>query len=280
VLIIDCHAHITSPDERKYRPKEKPLRPPAHRGSAEDLRKESLAAGVTAVRAIQTVSFYGYDNSYLVDSAKANKGWMSGVVTLEPDDPRSAGLLRTWFREYNVRSLRSIPSGSRKTFDDGGVRALWRVAADEGMTIDLFLMQPAHIAGAVKLLLEFPRLTVGFCHCMDLKPGPRLADDLASVLALSSFPNLLPKVDFIGTGTQKAYPCDDLHEPCMRIIREYGAERCLWTSCYPNELWTPKISYKEHVRIFTEALPLKDSEKQLILGENARKIWFPELPAA
>ncbi|MFN7924591.1 MAG: amidohydrolase family protein [Bryobacteraceae bacterium] len=279
MLIVDCHAHITSPDERKYPPKQNPLRPPAHRGSVEDLRKESLAAGVKAVRAIQTVSFYGYDNRYLVDSTKANPDWMCGVCTLEPDDPQSPALLKSYVRDFGVRSLRSIPSTSRSTFDDDGVRALWRVVAEEGITIDLFLMRPVHIAGAVKILREFPRMTVGFCHCMDLKPGPRLEEDLGSVLALSRFPNLYAKVDFIGTGTQRPYPCEDLHAPCMKIIREYGPERCLWTSSYPNELWTPKISYKEHVRIFTDALPLKDEERRLILGENARRIWFPKLAA-
>jgi predicted TIM-barrel fold metal-dependent hydrolase len=237
-------------------------------------------AGVSAVRAIQTVSFYGYDNRYLVESAKAHRAWLAGVCTLDPDDPRSPALLRQYAREYGVSSLRSVPSNVRKTFDDDGVRALWRVVADEGLTVDLFLMQPPHIAGAVKLLKEFPRLTVGFCHCMDLKPGPRLADDLSAVLALARFPHLYVKVDFIGTGTQKPFPCDDLHDACLRVIRAYGAERCLWTSCYPNELWTPKISYVEHVRIFTEALPLKDAERRLILGENARQIWFPRLPAA
>ena len=44
----------------------------------------------------------------------------------------------------------------------------------------------------------------------------------------------------------------------------------------PNEIWTPKITYAEHLRIFTEALPLKESERKLILGENARKIWFKD----
>ena len=63
----------------------------------------------------------------------------------------------------------------------------------------------------------------------------------------------------------------------MQVIRAYGAERCLWTSCYPNEIWTPKITYQEHLRIFSEALPLKEIERKLILGENARKIWFKEL---
>lgn len=279
MLMIDCHAHIYSPDEKKYPVRPNPLRPPAGKGSLEDLRTESRAAGVAAVRAIQTVTFYGHDNRYLCDSAKAHPDWVCGVATLDPDNPSSPAELRRFVRDYGVRSLRTIPSAARKTFDDPGVRALWKVVADEGITVDLFLMQPAMIASASRLLADFPKITAGFCHCMDLKPGPQLDENLKAVLRLSRFRQLYPKVDFIGTGTQRPYPCEDLHHACMEIIRTYGADRCLWASSYPNGLWTPKITYAEHVRIFTEALPLKDAERRLILGENARRLWFPKLRA-
>ena len=98
MLIIDVHAHITSPDETRYQPKSKPLRVPGNKGSVEDLRATMRANGVTAVRAIQTVSFYGYDNRYLCDSVKRHKGWMAGVCTLDPHDPHSPGLLREYAR--------------------------------------------------------------------------------------------------------------------------------------------------------------------------------------
>jgi L-fuconolactonase len=279
MLIIDCHAHIYSPDEKHYQPKDKPLRPPGGKGSAEDLRRVSQANGVDAVRAIQTISFYGYDNRYLCDSAKANRSWMRGVCTLDPDDPHSPGLLQQFAREYGVASLRSVPSPSRKTFDDPGVRALWKMVASEGLTVDIFLMHPDMVPSATKLLQDFPQMTVGFCHCMDLKPGPLYRRTLDEVLKLSRFRNLYPKLDFIGTGTQRSFPCSDLHEPCLKIIDAYGPERCVWTSCFPNDLWTPKITYAEHLRIFTEVLPLKAEARRQILGETARRLWFPGLQA-
>jgi predicted TIM-barrel fold metal-dependent hydrolase len=279
MLIIDCHAHLYSDDPVRYPVLPAPLRPPPGTGTVEHLREESSAAGVTAVRAIQTRTFYGFDNRYLCDAARENPDWICGVATLDPDDPESPALLRRYVRESGVKSLRSIPSEAHRTFDDAGVRALWRVAAEEGITIDLFLMQPEMVESAAKLLAEFPQLIAGFCHCMDLKPGPDLEANLQDVLRLSRFPNLYPKVDFIATGTEQPFPCADLHQPCLAIIRAYGAERCLWGSCYPNGLWTPQVSYTEHLRIFSEALPLTEEEQRLILGENARRIWFPDLRA-
>ena len=218
MLVIDCHAHITSFDEKRYPPKENPFRPPKWVGSVEHLHHVSQAAGVSAVRAIQTVSFYGYDNSYLCDATREHRDWVCGVCTLEPDDPRSPGLLRQFVRKDGVKSLRSIASPKAKSFDDPGVRALWKVAVDEGITIDLFLMQYGMIESATKMMREFPFLTYGFCHCMDLKPGPNLERDLKAVLELARFKNLHAKVDFIGTGTQRAYPCDDLHDAAMQVI--------------------------------------------------------------
>ena len=40
MLIIDTHAHIYSPDEKRYPPIDKPLRPPGGKGSLEDLQRE------------------------------------------------------------------------------------------------------------------------------------------------------------------------------------------------------------------------------------------------
>ncbi len=279
MLIIDVHAHIYSQDEKRYPVRDKPLRPPPGKGSAEHLRKESLAAGVSAVRAIQTVTYYGYDNSYLCDAAKANPSWMAGVCTLDPGNPESPALLRKFAREYGVKSLRSIPSTTRPKagFDDPEVRAMWKVVADEGLSVDIFLMRRELVDSASRLMKDFPKLTIGFCHCMDLKPGPNLEEDTRTVCRLSRFKNLYAKVDFIGTGTKQEYPCQDLHHACLEVIAAYGAERCVWSSSYPNELWTPKVSYAEHVRIFSEALPLKERERRLILGENARRLWFPNL---
>ncbi len=275
--IIDCHAHIYSPDEKKYPPVAKPLRVPGGKGSIRDLRQISLAKGVSAVRAVQTVSFYGYDNRYLCDATKANPKWVSGVCTLDPDDPHSPGLLRQFVADHGVRTLRSTPGDNRRTFDHDGVRQLWKTCADVGATVDIFLMHPEWVAGAEKLLREFPKLTVGFDHCMDLKPGPSYDKTLSEVLRLSKYGNLYPKVDFISTGTAIGFPGNDLHKAAMKIIDTYGPERCVWGSNFPNVLWTPKMTYGQHLKIFTEVLPLSEKSRRQVLGETARRLWFPKL---
>jgi predicted TIM-barrel fold metal-dependent hydrolase len=70
-----------------------------------------------------------------------------------------------------------------------------------------------------------------------------------------------------------------MHEPCRKILNAFGPERCVWGSDFPCELWTPRVSYAEHLKIFVEALELSEKARVQILGETARRLWFPNLPA-
>ena len=273
--IIDTHAHIYSPDESKYPVIEKPLRPPKGTGSLEGLREESRANGVRAVCAIQTSTFYRFDNRYILDSSKANPDWVAGVCTLDPDDPRSPSLLVRNAHEYGIRGMRSI-AAANKRLDHPGVRALWKTALDEGLVINV--LTGHELTGQLdRLLAQFPALPVVLDHCFSPKAGPDLGPAVEKVLWLSRHRNLHAKLTFVGAGCASGYPCAELHDACLRIARAYSAERCVWGSDYPNGLWTPKVSYAEHLKIFTEALPFSQTERDAILGGTAQRLWFPNL---
>lgn len=274
--IIDTHAHIYSPDEKRYPPIEKPLRPPAGKGSLEDLRRESRANGVEAVCAIQTSTFYRFDNRYICDSSRANPKWVAGVCTLDPDDAHSPELLRQYVRDYGLRGMRSIPARDGR-LDHPGVRALWKTALELGIVINV-LINRDKAAEASALLGDLPKLRVVLDHCLNLKAGPDLEPALTEVLRLARHKNLYAKLTFLPTGSASGYPCRDMHDPCLKVIDAFGPERCIWGSDFPCELWTPGVSYAEHLRIFTETLPLKNEARTAILGETARRLWFPRLP--
>jgi len=172
MLIIDTHAHIYSPDEKKYPPIEKPLRPPAGKGSLEHLSAESSGCGVAKACLIQTGTFYRYDNRYTADSAKANPSWTAGVCTLGPDNPQSPDILRGLVRDYGMKGVRSIPA-ENGNLDHDGVRAIWRAAADLGIVVNVLINR--NNADALDTLLgEFPSLRVVLDHSMNLKAGPEM----------------------------------------------------------------------------------------------------------
>jgi predicted TIM-barrel fold metal-dependent hydrolase len=270
--IVDTHAHIYAPDERRYPPIEKPLRPPAGKGSLEDLRRESEANGVAAACIIQTSSFYRFDNRYILDSAKAAPEWTAGVVTLDPDNPDSGAQLARYARDFGVKGLRSNPASDGR-IDHPGVRALWRAAADLGIVINLHIQREL-AAQAEKLLEEFSSAPVVLDHSLYPKVGPELDDILAAVSRLARHANLHAKLSFVATGSRGGHPCADMHNACLQIIHWFGPERCVWGSDFPCGLWTPRVSYAEALDIFENLLPLSESARQQILGQTARKLWF------
>ena len=283
MLIIDTHAHIYSPDEERYPPVSEPLRPPG-KASLEDLRQESRANGVAAVCAIQTSTFYRFDNRYICDSARSNPDWVAGVCTLDPDDPHGPGILTHDTEVYGLRGMRSIPGKDGK-LDSQGVRALWKAAADLGIVVNVLIcgLTPQggwdwgkdHLPAFHRMLKDFPGLRVAIDHCLCMQAGrPETADALAAMQRLAEHKNLHVKMSWVAWGSREPYPCRDTHPLCYKIIDAFGPERCVWGSSYPPALWTPKLGYRDHLRIFTHELELKSAARAAVLGETARRLWF------
>jgi predicted TIM-barrel fold metal-dependent hydrolase len=273
-LIIDCHAHIYSEDEKKYPTIKDPYRPPAGTGTVSHLQREMKAAGVTFVTAIQTSTFYRWDNRFTADASRDNKAFMAGVCTLDPDDPASPRKLEEYAKAYNVRGMRSIPAKNGR-FDDPGVEGLWRRADHLGIVINV--LANSEQAGEIEALIErHPKLRVVVDHCLNIKAGDTLERTVKAMQSLADYPTVHAKLSFIPTGSAEKYPFRDMHEPCREVIKAFGPDRCVWGSDFPCELWCPKVTYAEHLRIFTEELGLDETSRRAILGETAKRLWFAE----
>ncbi len=272
MLIIDCHAHIYGEDEQRYPTIEKPYRPPAGKGNIAHLKQEMRATGVRYVTAIQTSTFYRWDNRFTADSARDNRDFMVGVVTLDPDDPASPELLEKYVRENNVRGMRSIPAKSGR-LDDPGVDRLWAMAERLGIVINALVNRDKR-PELETLAGRHPELNVVIDHCLNIAAGPMLQPVLGDMLALARLPKVHAKLSFIPTGSEEPYPCSDLHDACRAIIDAYGPERCVWGSDFPCELWCPKVTYAQHLRIFTHELKLDEATRAAVLGKTAHRLWI------
>lgn len=272
LLIIDCHAHIYGEDERKYPTIEKPYRPPEGTGTVAHLKREMRSAGVRYVTAIQTSTYYRWDNRFTADSARLNSDFMVAVVTLDPDDPNSPALLERYVHESNVRGMRSIPAKSGK-LDDPGVARLWATAERLGIVINALVGRDKR-AQVEALARRHPRLRVVIDHCLNLAAGPGLEPTLEDMRALAALPNVHAKLTFIPTGSAEPYPCRDMHDACRQVVEAFGPKRCVWGSDFPCELWTPKTTYAMHLKIFTHELGFDAATKRAILGETAYGLWF------
>jgi predicted TIM-barrel fold metal-dependent hydrolase len=115
-------------------------------------------------------------------------------------------------------------------------------------------------------------------HCLNIQAGPQLDATVAEVVELARHPNLHAKLTFIPTGSAQPYPCSDLNDACRAVIKAYGPDRCIWGSDFPCELWCPKVTYAQHLRIFTHELGLDEPTRAAVLGTTAQRLWFAPRP--
>jgi predicted TIM-barrel fold metal-dependent hydrolase len=232
------------------------------------------AAGVTAACAVQVSGFYGFDNRYICDVSKAHPGWIAGVVTLDPDDPRSPATLAGLVNDYGVRALRGVPA--KDGLDTPGVRTLWRFALEHSVPVNLQTGHE-HAEAADRLLGEFPELPVVLDHALRLQAGEEVEETLRAVRKLAERPNCHAKLSSIANGPQgcpDGYPCKSFQTPILAVIEAFGPERCCWGAHFPLEKYSPKLTYGEHLRIYTEALPLTAEARRWIVGETANRLYF------
>jgi predicted TIM-barrel fold metal-dependent hydrolase len=270
--IVDSHAHIYSEDDRLYPPITQPLRPPRGTGTVARLRRERTGAGVASVLAVQATTYYGWDNRFLVDAVRANPDWMAGIITLDPDDPHSVDRLEQYARGHDVRGLRSYQAADGR-LDHPGVVRLWEAARRSGLVVNVRVNRDK-AAELSALLGRFPDLMVVLDHCLYLAAGPEYQRTLGDVLDLARHPNLHAKLSFIPSGSARAYPFEDMHDACHRIIGAYGPDHCLWGSAFPCELWCPRTTYAQQVRLFSRGLGLDARTRDAVLGRTAQRLYF------
>ncbi|MDA1313579.1 MAG: amidohydrolase family protein [Acidobacteria bacterium] len=279
MLIIDTHAHLFSPDEQRYPAGPNPSRPPAGTGTLEHVQREMKANGVERICAIQVSGFYGFDNRLICDASKGHPDWIAGICTLDPNDLHSPGLLAEYVRDYGIRGMRSVPGRGPdgRQLDHPGVRALWKTALDNGITINLQTGYE-HAAEADRLLAEFPDLRVALDHTLGLAADGPVRETLAALRTLARRQNCHTKLSFIANGPEgcrDGYPCRDFHEVVMEVIEMFGPERCAWGSHFPLEKYSPALTYAQALRIYQQELPLTSEARGEILGGTADRLYFP-----
>ncbi|NQT14613.1 MAG: amidohydrolase family protein, partial [Planctomycetes bacterium] len=133
---IDAHVHVWTPDLERY-----PLGPGYTKDrmalatfTPEELCAHARPCGVERIVLIQ-MSYYRFDNSYMLDMMKKHRGVFSGVAVIDPEaEPRKT------MRELaagGVRGFRIRPATREvdRSFDGEGMAAMWKCGADEGLAM-------------------------------------------------------------------------------------------------------------------------------------------------
>lgn len=277
-MIVDTHVHVVAADTRRY-----PLCPT---GPDLDWFREApvtvegflalmTAAGVDRAVLVQPMSAYGFDNRYVIDSARTHAGRLASVVIVETaDDP--ARRLRAMAGE-GVSGVRVFAIGNPKLgrLDDPRSLVLWETAAELELVVVVTILPPQlpELRAAVE---RFPEVTVALDHCAfpDLTGGPPYVK-AAELFELATMPNVHLKVS--SYLLEQAEVAGDPRDLVDRLGAAFGADRLLWGSDFPQ---TRDRSYAELVALGRTACSrLSPADQRGFLGENALRLW-PRLGGA
>jgi L-fuconolactonase len=272
--VFDSHAHLIADDDAKYPPA--PLSGALRAGdlderfSAERLLSLMDAAGVARICAVQRAHIYGYDPSYVVDSAARYPDRMCAVVALDAVAANAPAQLRSWMGSPHVCGIR-LAAASPQTrdtawLDSNAALQTWAAADDIGAPMCVHVFKPVReqvLAALLPILRRFANTPVVIDHVAHLAwedgapafgfdpPLAALADYATLYLKFTTI-NLRRTLD-AGGSTAAAL---------QHLVSRVGAERVMWGS----DIAQTKGDYTQMAQMARDATAdLSQAQRDLVL---------------
>jgi predicted TIM-barrel fold metal-dependent hydrolase len=274
---IDAHVHVWTPDTDKYPlapgfTKAKDMQPPSF--TPEELFTHTTPSGVGRIVLIQ-MSFYQYDNRYMLDTMARFPGVFGGVGILDPEAAGAKDTLKSLSRQ-GVRGLRLY--ANKADVDawpaSAAMQAIWSQAADEGVAMCL-LTNPDALPGVQLMARKFPKTRVVIDHFARIgMKGPVQETDLENLCRLADLPHSYVKTSaFYALGAKKP-PYQDLAPMIQRLHGAFGASRLMWASDCPYQVEEGQ-SYSAAINLIREGLTfLTPDDRSWMLRRTAAKVFF------
>lgn len=273
---IDAHVHVWTPDIAQY-----PLasgfdvsqmKPASF--TPEELFVHTKANGVGRIVLIQ-MSYYRFDNRYMLDTMDRFPGVFSGVAIVDESAVDPAGAMRE-LAAKGVRGFRINPGGTPLDAWIGspGMAKMWGAAADEGLAI-CPLIGPEALPAIGKMCERFPKTRVVIDHFARIGADGVIRDEqLESLARLADHAHVHVKISAFYALGKKQPPYTDLAPMIRRMRDAFGADRLLWASDCPYQVG-PGHEYGAAIRLVREGLDfLSDQEKAAILHDTAERVFF------
>jgi len=273
---IDAHVHVWTPDVKKYplAPGFKPadMKPPSF--TPAELMAHAKPCGVDRITLIQ-MSFYKYDNSYMLDVIKENPSTYSGVAIVDHEQPDVAVKMRDLAKQ-GVRGFRlnSVSVPPEKYFAHPGIEAMWKLGAQADLKMCL-LINPNALPVIDKLCEKFPDTPVVVDHFARIGAGGTVPDaELAQLCRLARHKHTYVKVSAFYALGKKLAPYTDLG-PMIRLLCEtFGPQRLMWASDCPFQV-VEGHNYRDSVDLILKRLHfLSADDKKHLLTKTAEKVYF------
>jgi predicted TIM-barrel fold metal-dependent hydrolase len=276
---IDAHAHIWTPDVAHY-----PLaagfaladmQPPSF--TAEELLKVCRPAGVGRVNLIQ-MSYYAFDNGYMLDMIKLYPERFVGTAIVDPLAAEPGGAMRALL-DRGIRAFRIQPRYSKQPparwLEPAGYAEMFATAARTGQALSC-LIDPDGFPEVDRMCGRYPDAVVIIDHLGRVRTaasGVIREVDVDALCALAKHSKVYVKIGaFYALGNKKP-PYDDLGPLIRRVVRAFGANRCMWESDSPFQVVTHR--YVDSLALIRDRLDfLTREDREWLLSRTAEQLLF------
>ncbi len=272
---IDGHVHVWTPDTVRY-----PLQPgfPKQQMAPASFTPEQLLnlcrpCGVERIVLIQ-MSFYGTDNSYMLDTIARYPGVFSGVAQVDGDPrPRQSMLA---LAKQGVRGFRlvAVDQSPDRWLAGDEMSAIWKCAADERLVLGL-LMAPAHLESVGRMCERYPQTPVVIDHLARIGiDGQIRSAEVDRLCGLARHKQLHVKISaFYALGRRQA-PYLDLGLMIRRVRDSFGPQRLMWGSDSPFQVNAPH-TYRDSIELLRTRLDfLSADDRRCLLRTTAQRLFF------
>ena len=275
ISAIDAHVHVWTDDRTRYPrlPGERDYEPA--RFTPEDLFIHTRPAGVTHVVLIQ-MSFYRYDNSYMLDCIRQWPKVFSGVGIVD-DSSADPGKAMEGLARQGVRGFRIVPIRSPRTWlDTPGMHTMWVTGAKRRLAM-CPLVGPDALASIDRMCAKHPDTPVVIDHMARIGADGEIRDsDVKLLCSLAQHSNVKVKLSAFYALGRKLAPYTDLAPVIQRLFDAFGPERLMWASDCPFQVQNGH-RYAPSIALIREGLPfLSDSDREWLLARTAASVFFPD----
>lgn len=272
---IDAHVHVWTPDLDRY-----PLAPGYARDrmvvpsfTPEELFAHTRPCGVGRIVLIQ-MSYYGYDNSYLLDMMQKYQGTFSGVAVIDAQaEPRQTmlELAGRGVRGFRIRPGDRTPD---RWLDGQGMAAMWKCGAEQGLAM-CPLINPEYLPAVDRMCEKSPDTPVVVDHFARIGvDGHMRKADLDELCRLARHKNAHVKVSAFYALGKKQAPYLDLGPMIRRVLDAFGPERLMWASDGPFQVLRGH-TYRDSIELIRSRLDfLTDTDRQWLLRKTAERVFF------
>jgi L-fuconolactonase len=279
MLIVDSQVHVWGADtpERPWPKRAEAQRPvPLDK---DDLLREMNEAGVDRV-IIVPPSWEGDRNDLAIQAALAHPDRFATMGRLDPQDPKSRGLIAKWRDQPGMLGLRftfHIPQ-LVALITEGHMDWVWGEAEAAGVPI--YVLVPHSLVYLIdEVARRHPQLKLVMDHLAlnsKLKDAEAFAE-FDKLLAIAKRPNVAAKASALPCYSTDKYPYRSLHPYIRQAYDAFGPQRLFWGT----DLSRSPIPYRQHVTMFTEEIPwLTNDDKKWIMGRGVCEWLGWEMPQA